>query len=353
MSEAIIDLSRAQHRRVCRLIKKADEPGTARRAIAVKQMGECSTKTEVADRVDAARSSVNRWEKRFRADGVYGLKPAKQGAPKTTVNTELVMTLRWLLSHCPQQFDYAAGRWTSPLLAAALERFRGIDVHPSTLRRLLPKLGYGWRRARHAESWRHDPEKKEKIEAIQRALDNDDPYTDVFFVDEAEIDLLPKVGAGWRPVGQQTKLVTPGKNESRYVAGALHKDSGTVTWTEGSSHDTELILKMLEKIHLRYRRSKKIIVIMDNAPSHHSNATQQWLEEHDRFEVRWQPTYTPSTNRVEKLWKQLHETVTRNHRHRTLESLMVAVRSWIEALDKFPNPEARTATVDDGDTVRV
>lgn len=351
--ESIIDFDRAQYRRVDRLIDDTDHARTMRRAIAVKLMSECTTKTEVAQRVNAARSSINRWEKRYREDGVYGLKPKPQGAPRTTVNTALVMAIRWLVSRPPQAVGYAASRWTSPLLAEAIERLRGIEVHPSTLRRLLPKLGYRWRRARHTESWRQDPQKEEKLEAIRKAVDNDDPYTDVFFVDEAQIELLPKVGFGWRPVGQQTKLVTPGRNKSRYVAGALHKDSGRLTWTDGPSHNTELLLELLKKLHLRYRRSKKIIVIMDNAPSHTSNDTQEWLEEHDRFEVRWQPTYTPSPNRIEKLWNQLHSCVTRNHRHRTIDSLMDAVRSWLDAVDTFPNPEARSAEVDDAVMVGV
>lgn len=354
MSEdVIINFNRAQYRRICRLIRKATNPKTVRRAIAVKQMSECETKTEVARRVDAARSSVNRWEKRFREDGVYGLKPAPQGAPRTTVNPTLVMAIRWLMTRSPQQLGYAASRWTSPLLAMVLKKLRGIEVHPSTLRRLLPRLGYRWRRARHTESWRQDPEKEEKLDAIKRALDNDEPYTDVFFVDEAEVDLLPKVGFGWRPIGEQTRLVTPGRNKSRYVAGALHKDSGRVTWTEGTSHNTELLLDLLETLHRRYRRSRKIILVMDNAPSHTSNATQNWLDEHDRFEVRWQPTYTPSSNRVETLWKQLHESVTRNHRHQTMESLMNAVRSWLDAVDTFPNPDARSATIAEAVTIKV
>jgi transposase len=238
-------------------------------------------------------------------------------------------------------------------LAKTLKDVYGLQAHPSTIRRLLKTLGYRWRRARPAPSWRQDPDKQSKLQSIEEAIHIQASYTDVFFVDEASIDLLPKMGFSWRPIGEQKTVVTPGRNESRYLAAGLHKDTGKLTWTEGKAHDTELILSLLQSIHLRYRRSRQIVIIMDNAPSHTSNKTKRWLEAHDRFDVRWQPTYTPQVNRVERLWKQLHRTVTRNHRHQTMESLMEAVRSWMEAVESFPDPSARNAQIDPSNISRV
>ena len=47
----------------------------------------------------------------------------------------------------------------------------------------------------------------------------------VFYEDEVEIHLNPKIGADWQLRGQQKRVVTPGRNEKYYLAGALH--SGT------------------------------------------------------------------------------------------------------------------------------
>lgn len=346
MSDTIIDLNRAQYRRLERLIRSSNHGRTVRRALGLKHLSECNTYREAADRVESCRKSLYRWEDRWRDDGIYGLRPRPQGAPKTTVTRRLKDRLRELLAGQPSDHGYAAARWTSSLLAEVLARVHGLQAHPSTLRRLLRQMGYRWRRARPAPSWRQDPNKEEKLAAIEEAVAIQASYTDVFFVDEARVELLPKIGFGWRPIGEQTTLVTPGRNDSRYLAAGIHKDTGLLTWSEGASHDTDLILDLLERLHLRYRRSKEIVVIMDNAPSHTSKRTRCWLENHDRFEVRWQPTYTPEPNRVETLWKQLHRTVTRNHQHQTMESLMEAVRSWMEAVEHFPNPAARSARID-------
>lgn len=46
-------------------------------------------------------------------------------------------------------------------------------------------------------------------------------------------------------------------------------------------------------------------------------------------EPRWE-------NNIEKLWKKLHDTVTRNHRHTTMPTLMRAVTCFMNASQPFP-----------------
>ncbi len=54
----------------------------------------------------------------------------------------------------------------------------------------------------------------------------------LFFADELDIALLPKVGSQWMPKGEQVEVPTPGTNEKRYLAGALDIATGT---TPGSA----------------------------------------------------------------------------------------------------------------------
>jgi len=50
----------------------------------------------------------------------------------------------------------------------------------------------------------------------------------------------------------------------------------------------------------------------------------------------FQPVYHPWVNRIERLWKALHDTVTRNHRYRTMDELMIAVRRFLVVCQPFP-----------------
>ncbi len=52
------------------------------------------------------------------------------------------------------------------------------------------------------------------------------PYTEVFYVAEAAVDLNPRIGSSWMGCGEQTTVPTPGQNQKHYLAGALHAHTG-------------------------------------------------------------------------------------------------------------------------------
>ena len=59
----------------------------------------------------------------------------------------------------------------------------------------------------------------------QARCDADNP---VFYEDEVDIDLNPKLGADWMFRSQQKRVVTPGQNAKHYQAGVLHAGNGRV-----------------------------------------------------------------------------------------------------------------------------
>ncbi|MGH8701297.1 MAG: winged helix-turn-helix domain-containing protein, partial [Burkholderiales bacterium] len=88
---------------------------------------------------------------------------------------------------------YLRSTWSSELLVLEVVRQSGVTIHASTLRRLLPRLAYGWRRARPTLCLR-DPRKSERLSAIEQVLSERRPAVAVFYVDEADIDLNPRIG---------------------------------------------------------------------------------------------------------------------------------------------------------------
>ena len=76
-----------------------------------------------------------------------------------------------------------------------IREYAGISVHSSTLR-WLPELGIVWQRAAPTSLIR-DPHRDEKLSAIKEALDNCNAEHPVFYEDEVDIHLNPKIGADW------------------------------------------------------------------------------------------------------------------------------------------------------------
>ena len=81
-----------------------------------------------------------------------------------------------------------------------------------------------------------------------------------------------------------------------------------------------LFLALLAELRRTYRSARRIVLIVDNYIIHRSRRTLRWLAQNPKFELLFQPVYHPWVNRIERLWKQLHDTITRNHRHPTMEA---------------------------------
>lgn len=342
MEYSVLEIPRAVRRRLKRLTQKPSEHG--RRAHAVLLLWETGNHVaEVARQLYAARSSVQRWRARYEEFGEEGLCPQVRGRSEWKACEEVLATLQALVESLPETYGYLRSRWSSELLALELGRHCSIEVHATTVRRWLKRLGFGYRRARPTLCIR-DPKKSQRMQAIAHALADEDPHTEVFFSDEADIDLNPRIGPAWMACGTQSAIPTPGKNQKHYLAGALHARTGKVVWAEGERKDSLLFIHLLYKLKRTYRRARRIVLIVDNYVVHKSHITQRWLANNPKFELLFQPAYHPWVNDIERLWKTLHDTVTRNHRHPSMKKLLHAVRRFLEVCQPWPGNGHALAT---------
>lgn len=74
--------------------------------------------------------------------------------------------------------------------------------------------------------------------AINVALASCSTEHPVFYEDEVDIHLNPKIGADWQLRGKQKRVATPGQNEKYYLAGALHSRTGKVSYVGGNSKNS-------------------------------------------------------------------------------------------------------------------
>ena len=136
------------------------------------------------------------------------------------------------------------------------------------------RLEYRYRRARPTLH-RRDPRKAQRLQAIEAVLAEEDPYTEVFFADEVDVDLNPQIGSAWMRRGEQTAVPTPGQNEKHYIAGALHAHTGRLVWVEHPRKNSVLFVKLLEQLRSHYRRANRIVLILDNYRIHKSQLVER------------------------------------------------------------------------------
>ncbi|MGH8533484.1 MAG: transposase [Gammaproteobacteria bacterium] len=125
---------------------------------------------------------------------------------------------------------------------------------------------------------------------------------------------------------------------------ACPKRSG-VLGGKPSAKTPGLFIALLERLWQRYRGKREILLILDNYCAHKSQATHAWLAAHQKFRLLFQPTYHPWVNRIKRLWKTLHDTITRNHRYPTISQLMNGVHRFLHVVQPFPGNQHALAQV--------
>jgi transposase len=107
---------------------------------------------------------------------------------------------------------------------------------------------------------------------------------------------------------------------------------------EGPRKTSLLFLELLYHLVTRtYRRAREIHVIQDNYSIHDSLQVHLALatEKGQRVKLHFLPPYCPEHNRIERIWKDLHANVTRNHRCQTLDELMAQVRLYLQTRNRY------------------
>jgi len=336
----------SQRAKLLRLARTSREPQVVRRALAIRQLTRGRSVAQVAEALGAARSTVYQWANWFLEGGIAALVTERRGSERRTMTPAMVDALVGLLETNPQALGYLRSRWSSELLAHVLRARTEVAIHASTVRRALADLEWVWRRARPTLHIA-DPRKAQRLRAIEHALARRRPGVEVFYQDEADIDLNPRIGPAWRRRGadHQDAIPTPGQNRKAYIAGALHARTGRVVWVGGLRKDSALFIAQLEALDAAYPKARRLVLILDNYGVHKSHVVNAWVAQHPKFEFLFQPAYHPWVNRIERLWKALHDTVTRNHRCRTLDQLCQHAARFLDVVQPFPGSGHACATM--------
>ena len=84
------------------------------------------------------------------------------------------------------------------------------------------------------------------------------------------------------------------------------------------------------------RRYRKIHVICDSAKCHTSEAVAVYLwEQRERIDLHLLPKYSPDCNPIERVWWNLHDQITRNHRCQSMAELLDLTFAWLGSRNPF------------------
>jgi putative transposase len=315
------------------------------------------TPSEVAQVLFCSRSSVYRIVRAYRAGTLSfeeGSARAMQQRRLRRLTPSLKRSVQALLKTAPRALGWCRTRWSCATLAVEVQVRRGIAVSAETMRHWLHELGWEWKRTKLTAK-DDDPERVEKLARIRLAFAQLRAGMALFFADELDINLLPKVGYQWMPQGEQVKVLTPGTNEKRYLAGALDITTGMITHCVWYRKQTGLFLELLDTLDRTHPAPlfTQLTVVVDNAKLHKAKKVQQWLAAHPRFELLYLPTYCPDANPIERAFGDVHDKCTRNHTRKRMWHLVQDVKQhlrvngpWRYVLSELYYTPEVTAAVD-------
>jgi len=274
--------------------------------------------TEIAEFLFCSRSSVYRTVTAYTA----GVLDWQRPETATLRLSRWQKKLRSLIKQSPRLFGWCRTRWSCAVLALTIAASCDIKLSRETIRCELKTAGYVWKRAK-LKGRDDDPERAKRLAQIRLRIEQQRPDELICFVDELDIDLLPKVGYQWMPKGFQFEVPTPGKNQKHYLAAALNPVTGKIYHVLGPRKNNLLFRALLSRLDQTFkRRYRKIYLICDNYSIHKAKAVRHWLAGQSRIELIWLPSYCPRANPIERAFGDVHDKCTRNHTRKRLPTLV-------------------------------
>lgn len=335
--------ARCAKQRLSKQLKFLRDAGLRTRYLIVIHGLEGRTPTWIARSLKVGRQTVYRTWRRFGEEGDVGLFDRRDGNGRRKLTEEFLTQLRQVVSGDPEQYGWTRPTWTRELLIKTLRRLTGVKIGLSTMSRALRLIGA--RRGRPKPTvecpW-PQAEKQRRLQQIEHLVAHLPANEVAVYEDEVDIHLNPKIGADWMLRGQQKQVLTPGKNEKRYLAGAQEVRTKDLITVEGRRKDTALFVLLLWELTPRYPKAKRIHVILDNYAIHTTKLVAESLQTPlgRKLRLHFLPPYCPDQNRIERTWQDLHANVTRNHRCPTMSQLMRNVRSYVRRRNHRPSSAA-------------
>lgn len=339
---------RERDRRIVRTFaKRSPDAGLRVRCLIVMNLVRGTSPQNMKPMLGCWRSTVYRVAHRFLAEGLSGLADRREDNGQQKVNESFEWELLIAVAVTPRDYRYPRPTWTQELLIIVLRKQTGVKISTSTmsrtLRRLKVRLGRPkpvvrcpWKKAR----------KTRRLNEIRRLIHNLPPGHVAVYVDEVDIHLNPKIGCDWMLQGVQKHVMTPGKNEKRYLAGALNAHTRRLTWVESDRKTSDLfILQLWTLVKKDYPDAVCIHLILDNYRIHKSQRTELALRAlGGKVQCHFLPPYCPDHNKIERSWKDLHDNVTRNHQCRSMNELMCEVRTYLRKRQRQSSRQRTNAT---------
>jgi transposase len=169
----------------------------------------------------------------------------------------------------------------------------------------------------------------------------------LLYADESEALTHPYLAHAWAERGADLRVAAPGQSRKVAMMGALDASTRELLVHTSLSKRSADFIDMLELLDRRFgpqprrRRTKPVVLVLDNGPVHTSKATTAALAARPWITVEWLPRYAPELNDIERAWRDLKRHHLAHHTFQGTADLDAAIHSAVTNLNlerKLPRP---------------
>jgi transposase len=250
----------------------------------------------ISNILDAHRDSVSSWLHAWESRGIVGLfDKSRSGAPSRCdeADTELVEQLLKIYPQSPKT-----------ILAKFIENTRK-TISMSTLRRIIKKLDYRWKRVRKSVKHKRNVEEFEKakieIQALKKRQEAGE--IDIVYFDEFGISLDPVVPYAYQPKGETIEILASRSKRLNTLGFFRTTDNHLESFCFEGNINSDIVIACFN--HYCRNLDKRTFVMIDNASIHTSYEFEKnipvWKEKN--LTIKYLPAYSPELNLIEILWR--------------------------------------------------
>lgn len=310
------------------------KPEEMKRAQAILLLSEGMGEAIIVSLTGLKRATTVKIRKLYIKHGISALESKrKEKKPRSLLTKnqrdEIAQMLR---TKSPRNYGWDWDYWTPGILAKLILELYGVKYKSKTSMYLIFK---------QSKFTYHKPEKiyknrdqnaidKWKIETapiIQAALQ--DPEVVILVEDEMILTSQTTLQKIWLPEGEQPKITCSNVRKRRSIYGFLDIKTGEQHAFKSEKQNSLVSAQCLKKICNRYK-SKKILLVWDNAPWHKGEGMRTFLSSCTNLKIINFPPYAPDENPQENVWKAGRAQVTHNT---FIADIDVAARKFLNYLN--------------------
>ena len=287
------------------------------------------TQDSISIALGISLGTVNKCKKKYDSDGLDSYLDRHYVPYQGKLDAEQLGLVEDEVGRGMYRTSVEVGRW--------IEQRFGISYSESSVRSILSKLGFVYKKTSTVPGGADVAEQEEYLVQLEPFLEEIDSETEVVcFVDAVHPQHNTRSDYMWIKKGQDKEIRSNTGRKRININGAMNAHAPEdVTIVEAESINAQSTQQLFEKLLEKYKDKETVWVFADNARYYRNVELTKWLGQHPKLQLLYLPPYSPNLNLIERLWKFLRKKVINLHYYPKFDEFRRAVLDFFQNIEQY------------------